>query len=250
LSNILTVQDLWQSYGENDVLCGVNFKLDSGSFGLLLGENGAGKSTLMRCIASHIPIDPRRATVSILGENFFENPVVYKQNLGFALDAKQLPAEVNGHDLLSFYLRAFRLSWTASPIENLLDELAFRPFLGERVDQLSFGNKQKLAILCAIVGRPRLVLLDESFNGLDPLAAVRLKSFLTKYIRENEAAVLLSSHNIPMFQDCASHILFLKGGRIKYHLSAHDLSSRAQRENVQVEAILYQLFCEQETEDP
>jgi ABC-2 type transport system ATP-binding protein len=106
---------------------------------------------------------------------------------------------------------------------ELAEELRFTPFLESFVDTLSLGTRQKLAVLLALVGDPKLIVLDEAFNGLDPGSALALKRHLRVRIQRRGGALLLATHSLDIVEHYADRAAVLIDGRLKHEWSKPEL---------------------------
>ena len=174
----------------------------------LVGENGAGKSTTIRLILELMRRDG--GSVTVLGaENGGADPSV-KERLGVVLDTIGVPgltARQLGRVLKSVYAR-----WDDGRYSELLERLAVptdRPF-----DKLSQGMKQKLGVAAALSHNASLLILDEPMNGLDPVARDTLDEVLMEFTRDEENAVLLSSHIVSDLEKICDYVAFLHEGRV------------------------------------
>lgn len=211
MSGRLVVEDLQLRLGGRPVLSGVDFRLEAGEFAGLIGPNGAGKSSLLRAIAGTEPFVEGR--IRIDGHDIVENPMLARAALGYAVDPERLPRLLTGRQCIELIaqlrgeLSSLAASWA------LCQRLALTPWLDQATHTYSLGTRQKLAIVLALVGRPRLIVLDEVLNGLDPLAAFALK----RELRERAAdggAVLLATHGLEVAERFLDRALLLLDGRI------------------------------------
>lgn len=211
MSPRLEVNRLQLQLGGRPILCGVDFRLEAGQFAGLIGPNGAGKSSLLRCIAG---IETAASgDLRIDGHDLVNDALAARAALGYAVEPERLPPLLNGRQCVELIAQlrgeppALAQSWA------LCDALALTPWLERATHTYSLGTRQKLAIVLALIGQPRLIVLDEVLNGLDPLAAFALKRELRQRADQG-AAVLLATHGLEVAERFLDRALLLLDGRI------------------------------------
>ena len=228
---MITINHLKKAFG-NTVACDIEqFKINDGEILGLVGNNGAGKTTLFRMLLDLLKPDEgdvaldginpaqseewKAATGSYIDEGFlidFLTPEEYFAFIGKITDKTQ--EEVN---------------------ERLKDfeKFAAGEIFGQKklIRNLSAGNKQKVGIISALFNNPKLVILDEPFNFLDPSSQNTLKHVLTEYNRRTGATILVSSHNLAHTIDISTRIALLEKGHIVRDMVNADGSARAELEN-------------------
>jgi ABC-2 type transport system ATP-binding protein len=222
----LDVRALRAGHAGRAVLDGVDLALAPGEWYVLLGPNGVGKSTLLDCVGGRLA--PWAGTVSIAGARLDADPIAAKRALGFGCAPEQLPDLLTPRQCLEVHAAAKSLAAVGDDVLALADALAFTPYLDAWVDTLSLGTRQKLAVLLALVGAPRLVVLDEAFNGLDPRSALRLKAELRVRTKAG-AAVLLATHSLDIVEHHADRAGLLAGGRIVREWTRTEIDALAAR---------------------
>jgi len=200
------ISSLKKHFGSLKALDGISFDVKEGEIFGFLGPNGAGKTTTIRVLMDFIR--PTSGTVEILGTNAQENSVLLKKDIGYLASDNQLYEGWTGQDHISF---SEKINGQSTNIDSLLSSLQFNPKL--RVKTLSTGNKKKLALILALMHQPKLLILDEPTNGLDPL----LQNTFYKIIKELRAkgtTVLMSSHNLPEVEAVSDRIGIIKDGKM------------------------------------
>ncbi len=204
---ILSVKDVYKSYGKEQVLKGITFEIEEPQIIALVGPNGSGKSTLMNIITNLLPAD--KGEVTVLGKSN-RDPNIFRE-ISFMQDNTVLYEYLTGYDHLQFIGDVQGL-----PKKQLLDtadRIGITSYLNKKVKNYSLGMKQHLLLAMAVVNKPKLMILDEPLNGLDPTSAIRVRNLLLA-LREEGTAILLSSHNLPEIDRVTSSILFLKKGNL------------------------------------
>lgn len=204
---ILSVKDVYKSYGKEQVLKGITFEIEEPQIIALVGPNGSGKSTLMNIITNLLPAD--KGEVTVLGKSN-RDPNIFRE-ISFMQDNTVLYEYLTGYDHLQFICDVQGL-----PKKQLLetaDRIGITSYLNKKVKNYSLGMKQHLLLAMAVVNKPKLMILDEPLNGLDPTSAIRVRELLLA-LRDEGTTILLSSHNLAEIDRVTSSILFLKKGNL------------------------------------
>jgi ABC-2 type transport system ATP-binding protein len=207
----IEVDRLTKRYGDLAAVSELSFHVAPGEVLGLVGPNGAGKTTTLRSLCGIIR--PTGGTIRIAGYDIVRDAVRAKAQLAFIPDEPQLFEYLTVEEHLRFIGRLYGVPDAASRIDPLLAELELvekrRAFPGE----LSRGMRQKLAIACGLLHRPRALILDEPLTGLDPAGIRKMKATILARAREG-AAVLLSSHLLHLVEELCTRILVIQGGRL------------------------------------
>lgn len=202
------------------ILHGVNFNLAQGAVLGLVGPNGSGKSTLIRCIVGTLA--PRRGSVQIAGLDIQLNPLPARAQLGYAPEPNLLPTDLSVCQVLRLSAIA-RSNSQQAQIPDVTyahaERLALNRYLDSYISTLSLGTKQKVAILIALMHAPKLIVLDEVFNGLDPKSAYVLKQILRELAAQG-SAIVLATHGLELAANLLTEMLLLSEGQIGAHWQA------------------------------
>ena len=204
---ILSVKNVHKSYGKEQVLKGITFKIEEPQIIALVGPNGSGKSTLMNIITNLLPAD--KGEVKVLGKSN-RDPNIFRE-ISFMQDNTVLYDYLTGYDHLQFICDVQGLS--KKQLMDTADRIGITSYLNKKVKNYSLGMKQHLLLAMAVVNKPKLMILDEPLNGLDPTSAIRVRELLLALSKEG-TAILLSSHNLAEIDRVTSSILFLKQGNL------------------------------------
>ncbi len=208
---MIRVQKLTKRYGDFTAVDDLSFEAEPGVILGLLGPNGAGKTTTLRCVTGIIP--PTSGSVHIAGHDLRKEPVAAKRELAFIPDDPQFFEHLTVTEHLEFIARLYGVEDAAERGAGLLERLELEDKRGQLPSQLSRGMRQKLAIACALLHSPKVLLLDEPLTGLDPRGMRRMKATL-KAEAEAGATIVLSSHLLGLVEELASCVLILADGRL------------------------------------
>ena len=206
--NAIEVRGLTKAY-RDFTLNGLSFELPEGCILGLVGENGAGKTTTMRLLLGMTKPDGGEA--SVLGTEISADLTPVKEELGVVLDEPGIPwcmtAQQAGKMLAGLYK-----SWDAAAYDALLKKLTVP--VNKPYQELSRGNRMKLGIAMALAHHPKLLLLDEPTSGLDPVVRDEVVSLLSDFTREEDHAILISSHIVSDLEKLCDYIAFLHKGKL------------------------------------
>ena len=211
---MLRVKKLTKKFGKKYANEDVNLALDPGEIGVLLGPNGAGKSTTMKCILGLLSFD---GEVTVGGKPV--RSVEAKKILGYVPETPALYPMLTVREHFEFITRAYHLK--SEKAREYAKELIERFRLTEVLDyyckDLSKGMQQKVSIICALLPRPKLLLLDEPMMGLDPHAIKELRVMISE-LAEEGVAILISTHLISTVEGIWNKAYIMRKGQI---LSSH-----------------------------
>ena len=205
---MLRINNVSKSFGTKEVLKKLNLTVNEGSIFGLVGVNGAGKSTLLRCISGIYRCE--EGNVELDGIDTYLNESIRK-DIFFVNDDPYYSLASNINSLKEFYSSFYAI-----------DEEAYQKTLklfgldeDRRLNTFSKGMKRQTLLLFALAIKPKLLLLDEAFDGLDPIVRHNLKKSLYEFIEENDATVIISSHNLKELEDICDSYGILENGRIE-----------------------------------
>ena len=228
---MITINNLKKAFGET-IACDIpEFTINDGDILGLVGNNGAGKTTLFRMILDLLK--PDEGAVSIDSINPAESEA-WKDQTGAYVDEGFLIDFLTPEEYFAFLGKVNNIS--QEEVEERLkpyERLASNEIFGQKklIRNLSAGNKQKVGIIAALFMKPKLVILDEPFNFLDPSSQNVLKHVLTNYAKDNHATLLISSHNLAHTIDISTRIALLEKGRIIRDLPNEAGSAKTELEN-------------------
>lgn len=205
MSAILTLSNVTKDFGNQKGIFDVNLEIHKGEIFGFLGPNGAGKTTTIRCIMDFIR--PQKGTITVAGHNSQTESVAAKQNIGFLPAEPQLYEHWTGYDHVNFYQSVRNTATSDTYAKRLGLDLSIQ------ARNLSTGNRQKLALVLALLGNPKLIIMDEPTKGLDPLLQQEIYDILKEY-KKTGGTVFVSSHNLPEVEKICDRVGVIKDGRI------------------------------------
>ncbi len=219
----LEVKNIKKTFGKKEVLKDVSFSIDRGEILGLLGRNGAGKSTAMKIICGLMNADS--GEVFVFGNDIKNQRKEALENIGVNINEPALYKSLTGKDNLELIANWKNVS------KDRLDEMADFTRLGDnlkkKVSTYSTGMKVRLMLAMVLMNKPRLIILDEPTNGLDPDGIIELRKLL-KDLKNQDCAILFSSHQLAEMEKLASRIIFLEKGQIISEIKdLNNLSSKA-----------------------
>ena len=191
----------------------LNLNVAPGEIFGFIGHNGAGKTTTLRAVAG--VMDFTEGTISIDGHDVRAEPTAAKRITAFLPDNPDLYEFLSGIQYLTFIADLYDIpqSDRQARIQQYADAFELTGNLGSPIGSYSHGMKQKLAIISALIRKPRLLILDEPFVGLDPVASHLLKGFLGELCRQG-GAVFFSTHVLEVAEKLCHKIAIIKNGRL------------------------------------
>jgi ABC-2 type transport system ATP-binding protein len=217
---IASVSELTIQYGKRVAVDGLDLELTGGEIALLLGPNGAGKSTTLSAMAGAVL--PSRGTIKVDGEDLATAPRSARAKVGFADQPPALYEFFTVEEHVGFVAeaRGAEPSATSAVLAELsLEKIAQRP-----CRELSFGMRQRVGLAAALVGPVKLVLLDETLNGLDPHASRSARATL-RAAADRGAAILMSTHLLGVAERMCDRILIMNKGKLVADKRADDVKA-------------------------
>ncbi|HSL96196.1 MAG TPA: heme ABC exporter ATP-binding protein CcmA [Thermoleophilia bacterium] len=228
----IEVEGLRKTFGRREVLRGVSFQLERGGFLAVFGPNGAGKTTILRVLATLL--SPGSGSVRVAGHDVREDPMPVRRAVGLISHSPLLYPDLTAYENLRFYADMYGVEDREARIDELLDRLELSHRRYDVVRAFSRGMRQRLAIARAVLHRPRVLLLDEPHEGLDPRAVDILDGLLAE-IRADHTFVMVT-HHLGKGLELASRVMIVDAGRVAYEHAAGvdaDAFSAVYREHVQ-----------------
>ena len=233
---MLNIQHLTKCYGEKKAVDDLSLHIAPGELCAFIGHNGAGKTTAIKSVCGILRFEEGEITVD--GISVKKDPLAAKQRLAYIPDNPDLYDFMTGIAYLNFVADIFGVDAAARDerIHRFADMLELTGDLAQPISAYSHGMKQKLAIISALIHKPRLIVMDEPFVGLDPKASHLLKELMREMCREG-AAIFFSTHVLEVAEKLCDKVAIIKDGR---------LVRAGRMEDVKGDTSLEQVFLELE----
>jgi len=232
----LALYGLVKRFDSKLAVAGVNLNVPVGSFYGLLGPNGAGKTTTLSMAVGLLR--PDHGSAVVLGHDVWADPLAAKAVLGVLPDGVRLFDRLTGAELLAYHglLRGMDPAVVDQRARELLDVLALGDAGRTLVVDYSAGMKKKIGLACALLHAPRLLVLDEPFEAVDPVAAALIRDILARYVAGG-GTVVFSSHVMEVVERLCSHVAILAEGTIRRHGTLAEVRGDRSLEDVFVEVV-------------
>jgi ABC-2 type transport system ATP-binding protein len=204
---------LTRRFGALTAVDGIDLQVESGQFFGFLGPNGAGKSTTIKMLTGLLA--PSTGRMALLGIDFAQHPVEVKRQIGVVPEGMGLFERLNAPEYLEFVGRMYGLdkATTRKRSDELLEFMQLADRSKTLIADYSHGMQKKLALAAAVIHGPRILFLDEPFEGVDALAAGALKELLAR-MTERGVTIFLTSHVLEIVERLCSHVAIIKKGQL------------------------------------
>src|SRR5271156_1068672 len=218
----ISTQGLTRRFGELLAVDGIDLRVAPGQFFGFLGPNGAGKSTTIKMLTGLLA--PSSGRIEILGVDLTAHPVEVKRQIGVVPEGMALFGRLTGSEFLNFAGRMYGLDreTAAKRTSELLDFMQLADQPKKLVTDYSHGMQKKLAMAAAVIHGPKVLFLDEPFEGVDAIAAGTLKAMLQGMIARG-ATIFLTSHVLEIVERLCSHVAIIHQGRLVAQGSLEEL---------------------------
>ena len=225
---MIKADSLWKQYGNHDAIQGLSFSVPEGSAFALIGANGAGKTTTIKMLMNIL--QPSRGSARLLGVDSKKLSARELSRIGYVSENQEMPLALTVGEFLA-YLRPFYPKWDRGLEQSLRKQL--RLPADRKIGNLSHGMRMKMALACALPFHPELLILDEPFNGLDPLVRDELMEGMLA--QAGQMTVFMSSHDLGEIDSFATHVAFVDSGKLLFEESMDTLMSRFREVRVTLE---------------
>jgi ABC-2 type transport system ATP-binding protein len=218
----IATEGLTRRFGDLLAVENVNLRVASGQFFGFLGPNGAGKSTTIKMLTGLLA--PSSGRIQIQGLDLTDNPIEVKKQIGVVPEGMALFGRLTGAEYLSFVGRMYGLDpqTAANRTAELLEFMQLGSQPKKLVTDYSHGMQKKLALAAAVIHGPRVLFLDEPFEGVDAIASGTLKAMLQRMIARG-ATIFLTSHVLEIVERLCSHVAIIDKGRLVAQGSLEEL---------------------------
>ncbi len=218
---LLEVVDVSAGYGRTVIIQDNDLEVCAGQWVGLLGANGSGKSTLLRAITGQIGL--MKGSVRVRGHLLSGSALDAKRLFGCAVEVGDLPEALTGRQYLELVASVRGCRADDWPMPGLSEHLGAAAWLDRTMGSCSLGTRAKFSIMAALLGSPPLLILDESLNGLDPVASWRVRLLLQDLVTSGRHAVILSTHMVEAVSAFCTDVVFMSEGRIALQWNTADL---------------------------
>lgn len=222
---MIKVQNLTKYYSDKLAISDLNFQINKGEVVGLLGLNGSGKTTTIRMLSGFLI--PNEGEVWIDDLNSFSDPIEIKRKVGYLPETPPLYEDLTIRDYLEFVARIKSVSNIESEIKRVCEVTNLMDVIDQYISHLSLGFRKRVGIAQAILGFPKIVIMDEPISGLDPRQIVEIRHLIRNLSKEH--TVLLSSHILSEVYLVCDRFIFIHEGKLVYDYSRVDLEKEMQK---------------------
>lgn len=210
---MLEIKGLTKKYknADKNAIEDINLTIENCDIYGFIGPNGAGKSTTIKCLVGIHSFE--KGSIMLDGLSIKDNPIEFKHQISYVPDNPDLYEFLTGMEYINFVSNVYDEDVSKEDIINLAKKFNLENNLLEPIRTYSHGMKQKIALIGALIHKPKLIVLDEPFVGLDPKAAFDLKEII-KELCQNGMMVFFSSHVLEVVEKFCNKIAIIKNGQI------------------------------------
>jgi ABC-2 type transport system ATP-binding protein len=210
---MLRIQNLTKKYGDKVAVENLNLEVEAGNITAFIGHNGAGKTTTLKCVSG--VLDFEEGEIEVDGISVKQRPLEAKARLAYIPDNPDLYDFLSGIKYLEFIADVFGIDGDLRKerIDRYAEMFGLKGDLANKIGTYSHGMKQKLAVISALLHEPRLMMLDEPFVGLDPVATHQLKN-LMREMCDRGSAIFFSTHILEVAEKLCDQVIIIRKGKI------------------------------------
>lgn len=223
---MIEIKNVTKNFGDFTAIDGLSFTVENSSIYGIIGYNGAGKTTLLKSAAGIYRTDSGKVLLD--GENAYDNAEI-RQKLFYVPDDMYFIPNATAESMGNFYAGMYQ-GFDKALLLRILE--AFKLDKDARLRSFSKGMKRQAEIAFALASRPKFMLLDEVFDGLDPQKREVCKRLFLEYIAESDCSVLISSHNLAELADLCDHVGLINGKKLTMDCCVDDISAENKRYRV------------------
>lgn len=243
---MISIKNVSKKYKDFTAVDNLNIEIEDGNIIGLIGPNGAGKTTTISMITGII--DVTEGNIIVNNKSVKEKPIEIKKEIGYVSDDENQLLSLKAIEYLNFVSDMYKVpeNIRKDKILSLSERFSIKDDLNTRMDKFSKGMKQKIMIIASLIHSPKVWILDEPFNGLDPTTTYELKLFMKEYADKGNI-ILLSSHNLDIVENLCDNIFLIKKGKKLYYGSIKDLKEKFQT-SYTLEEIYIEMFSDKKEE--
>lgn len=223
---ILELKHVYKSYKKKYILKDINISLEEGKIYGIIGKNGAGKTSLMKIIAGLSM--PDEGKICIMGKCKIKELEYLRRNVGCIIETPALYQEMSAYENLRALCILYGIK-KEERINEILNIIGLEGVGNKKVCHFSLGMRQRLGIGMALINNPKILILDEPINGLDPDGIVEVRELIKKINKENKVTVLISSHILSEIYQMVDNFILINHGEILEQLSREKLEQRCSK---------------------
>ncbi len=208
---VLEVNNLKKTLGKREIIKNISFSIEEGEIFGFLGPNGAGKTTTIRMLVGLI--HPNEGSISICGHDLKNDTEKALREVGAVVENPELYKYLSGRENLMQIARIRNIS--KEDVEETIKLVGLEDRIDDKVRKYSLGMKQRLGLAASLLSKPKLLILDEPTNGLDPSGILDFREVVKKAAKEKGMAVFISSHILSEVQHLCDRVAFINGGTIR-----------------------------------
>jgi len=227
---VINTAGLTFNFGNQTVVKSLSLQVPEGSIYGFLGPNGAGKTTTIKLLLNLLKT--QEGSIHIFDQELQSNRIKILSQIGSLIEQPAIYAHLTGKENLAN--RALLLQISAARVEEMLSLVHLTAAADKKAGQYSLGMKQRLGIALALLSDPKLLILDEPTNGLDPNGIIEIRELLIRLVNEHQKTVFISSHLLAEIERMATHVGIINKGELLFQGSIRDLEALSQPQ-VQIE---------------
>ena len=241
MENIVEIKELFKIIDKEEILSDISLQIAEGEIYGLLGPNGAGKTTLMKCMLSLLTITS--GSIEIFGKNLQEHREEILSQVGSIIETPIFYENCTAKEILEIHAQYMGKNITELDIINTLRMVGLKNTT-KKVKEFSLGMRQRLGLARAFLTKPRLLILDEPINGLDPVGIQEIRNLLQLLSKEHGITILISSHILSEVSQIADKIGVIKNGSMIEQVYMEELM----KENLDLEEFFMSHFLSKNQE--
>ena len=241
MENIVEIKELFKIIDKEEILSDISLQIAEGEIYGLLGPNGAGKTTLMKCMLSLLTITS--GSIEIFGKNLQEHREEILSQVGSIIETPIFYENCTAKEILEIHAQYMGKNITELDIINTLRIVGLKNTT-KKVKEFSLGMRQRLGLARAFLMKPRLLILDEPINGLDPVGIQEIRNLLQLLSKEHGITILISSHILSEISQIADKIGVIKNGSMIEQVYMEELM----KENIDLEEFFMSHFLSKNQE--
>ncbi|QIX89034.1 ATP-binding cassette domain-containing protein [Gemella haemolysans] len=228
MRNVVEIKELFKTIDKEEILSGINLQIAEGEIYGFLGPNGAGKTTLMKCMLTLSTITS--GSIEIFGKSLQEHREEILSQIGSIIETPIFYENCTAKEVLKIHAQYMEKNITELDIMSSLSMVGLKNTT-KKVKEFSLGMRQRLGLARAFLTKPRLLILDEPINGLDPIGIQEIRNLLLSLSKEHGITILISSHTLSEISQIADKIGVIKNGEMIEQISMKEIM----RENIDLE---------------